>query len=135
MKKVSLREIVADKIVFAVLIAIYYWMWARKDWQSFYPVVQTVVFGFTFYYFFIRAMRLKKYKQEPVDEMAEMNLRRCDSICLKLCVAALIVIGFICALGRLVLTTEIIGYGLMAALILLSVVRTVIFWLMDTKGI
>lgn len=31
MKKVSLRELVADKIVFAVLIAVYYWMWARND--------------------------------------------------------------------------------------------------------
>ena len=29
MKKVSLREIVADKIVFAILIALYYWMWAE----------------------------------------------------------------------------------------------------------
>lgn len=135
MKKVSLREIVADKIVFAVLIAIYYWMWARKDWQSFYPAVQTVVFSFTFYYFFIRAVRLKKYKQEHVDEMAEMNLRKCDSICLKICVAFLVILGFVCALGRLVLTTEVIGYCLMAALILLSVVRTAIFWLMDTKGI
>ena len=31
MRKVSLREIVADKIVFAILIALYYWMWARND--------------------------------------------------------------------------------------------------------
>ena len=34
-----------------------------------------------------------------------------------------------------VLTTEIIGYGLMAALILISVVRTIIFYLMDKKGL
>ena len=36
MKKVSLREIVADKIVFAILIALYYWMWARNDWHNYY---------------------------------------------------------------------------------------------------
>ena len=34
MKKVSLRELVADKIVFAALIAVYYWMWSRNDWQE-----------------------------------------------------------------------------------------------------
>lgn len=30
-KKVSLREIVATKIGFALLLAGYYWTWARSD--------------------------------------------------------------------------------------------------------
>lgn len=77
----------------------------------------------------------QKYKQESPDEMAEANLWRCDAICLKISVAAFIVIGFTCAVGRMVLTTEIIGYGLMATLILISVVRTIIFYLMDKKGL
>lgn len=91
MKKVSLRELVADKIVFAALIAVYYWMWARNDWQESYATIQDVVFAFSFYYFVNRAIRLKKYKQEAVDEMAETNLKRCDSICLKIGAAAMIV--------------------------------------------
>lgn len=41
--------------------------------------------------------------------MAEANLHRCDSICLYLGKTALIVIGFACAIGRFVLTTEVIG--------------------------
>ena len=73
--------------------------------------------------------------QEAADEMAEANLHRCDSICLKVCMAALIGIGFACAIGRLVLTTEVIGYCLMGTLILIEVVRTVAFWLMDEKGL
>ena len=44
-------------------------------------------------------------------------------------------IGFACAIGRLVLTTEVIGYCLMGTLILIEVVRTVAFWLMDEKGL
>ena len=84
MKKVSLRELVADKIVFAVLLAVYYWMWARNDWRESYKTIQFVVFAFSFYYFVNRSIRLKKYKQEAVDEMAETNLKRCDSICLKI---------------------------------------------------
>ena len=126
MKKVSLRELVADKIIFSILIAMYYWMWARNDWKDYYTTVQNVIFAFSFYYFVSRAIRVKKYKQESPDEMAEANLWRCDAICLKISVAAV---------GRMVLTTEIIGYGLMAALILISVVRTIIFYLMDKKGL
>ena len=124
MKKVTLKELVADKIIFAVLVALYYWMWARNDWKDFYPTIQTVVGGFTFWYFVFRTIRVRKYKQEAADEMAEANLHRCDSICLKAC-----------AIGRLVLTTEVIGYCLMGTLILIEVVRTVAFWLMDEKGL
>ena len=135
MKKVTLRELVADKIIFAILIAVYYWMWARNDWKDYYQTIQYVTFVFTFFYFTFRASRLKKYKQEPIDEMAELNLKRCDSICLKLCVATFILIGFVCALGRLTLTTEVIGYCLMGLLFALSIIRTILFCLMDAKGL
>ena len=80
MKKVSLRELVADKIIFSILIAMYYWMWARNDWKDYYTTVQNVIFAFSFYYFVSRAIRVKKYKQESPDEMAEANLWRCDEI-------------------------------------------------------
>lgn len=40
MKKVSLRELVADKIIFAVLIAVYYWTWARNDWKDYYTTIR-----------------------------------------------------------------------------------------------
>ena len=135
-KKVSLRELVADKIVFAVLIAVYYWMWARNDWQESYATIQYVVSSAVWFYYVVsRAIRLKKYKQEAVDEMAETNLKRCDSICLKIGAAAIVVIGFACAVGRMVLTTEVIGYGLMGTLVALAVIRTVIFCVMDKEGI
>ena len=81
MKKVSLRELVADKIIFAILIAVYYWMWARNSWKDYYTTIQIVVCTFSFYYPVSRAIRLKKYKKEVPDEMAEANLRRCDKIC------------------------------------------------------
>ena len=42
MKKVTLKELVAGKIIFAVLVAFYYWMWARNDWKDFYPTIQTL---------------------------------------------------------------------------------------------
>lgn len=135
MKKVSLREIVADKIVFAILIALYYWMWARNDWHSYYTSIQYAVFAFTFFYFISRASRLRKYKQELPDEMSETNLKRCDAICLKIGAAAVIAISFVCAVGRLTITTDLIGYCLMGILIALAIVRTILFCIMDTKGV
>ena len=135
MKKVSLRELVADKIVYAVLLAMTYWLWARNDWKDYYTTIQYVIDVFAFFYFVSRSIRVKKYKQEAVDEMAETNLKRCDSICLKIGAAAMIVIGFVCAVGRMVLTTEIIGYCLMGTLAALAIIRTVIFCVMDKEGV
>lgn len=135
MKKVTLKELVADKILFAVLVAIYYWMWARNDWKDYYPTLQTIVIVFTFWYFAFRTIRVQKYKKETTDEMAVANLHRCDSICLNISKIALVLVGFACAIGRFALTTEVIGYFLMGTLILIEVVRTVVFWLMDEKGL
>ena len=135
MRKVSLREIVADKIVFAILIALYYWMWASNDWHNYYTSIQYAVFAFTFFYFISRASRLKKYKQELPDEMSEANLKRCDALCLKIGAAAIIVLSFVCAIGRLSITTDLIGYCLMGILIALAIIRTILFYIMDTKGV
>ena len=135
MRKVSLREIVADKIVFAILIALYYWMWARNVWHNYYTSIQYAVFAFTFFYFISRASRLKKYKQELPDEMSEAILKRCDALCLKIGAAAIIVLSFVCAIGRLSITTDLIGYCLMGILIALAIIRTILFYIMDTKGV
>ena len=135
MRKVSLREIVADKIVFAILIALYYWMWARNDWHNYSTSIQYAVFAFTFFYFISRASRLKKYKQELPDEMSEANLKRCDALCLKIGAAAIIVLSFVCAVGRLSITTDLIGYCLMGILIALAIIRTILFYIMDIKGV
>ena len=133
MKKVSLRELVADKIVYAVLLALTYWLWARNDWKDYYTTIQYVIDVFAFFYFVSRSIRVKKYKQEEPDEMSEANLKRCDAICLKIVVGLIVALGFVCAAGRFAISTEIIGYGLMGTLVLLAVIRTVLFCSMDKK--
>ena len=47
----------------------------------------------------------------------------------------MIVIGFVCAVGRMVLTTEVIGYALMGTLAALAIIRTVVFCVMDKEGV
>ena len=42
-KKVSLKEIVGTKIVYAIILTSYYWMWARTDWEDRYLTAQYVL--------------------------------------------------------------------------------------------
>ena len=69
------------------------------------------------------------------DEMSEANLKLCDALCLKIGAAAIIVLSFVCAVGRLSITTDLIGYCLMGILIALAIIRTILFYIMDTKGV
>ena len=88
MKKVSLREIVADKIVFAILIALYYWMWQEMTGTTIICQFNMLSLPLHSSILYSRASRLRKYKQELLDEMSEANLKRCDALCLKIGAAA-----------------------------------------------
>ncbi|MBE6909063.1 MAG: hypothetical protein E7474_05775 [Ruminococcaceae bacterium] len=133
-KKVTLKELVGARIVAAVCIAAYYWCWARGDWKNYYVSIQNFIAIFAFLFFWFLFVRERKYRKEVVDEMAAANLKRCDSICYKLSVAFMIVIGFLSAVLRFAVSSEVIGYMLMAVLVLMSVIRTVLFCYMDAKG-
>ena len=81
--KVSIREVVATKIIIAILIAGYYWMWSRSDWQPEYRQFSSYWGFLLFLILIVHYFRVKKYKKEYFDEFAEKNLLRCDAICLK----------------------------------------------------
>ena len=134
-KKVTMRELVGARIVLAVCIAVYYWCWARNDWHNYYTTITNAVAAFVLCFFAFLASRERKYKKEVADELAVANLRRCDSICLKIALTAIVCIGFLCAILRLTVTTEVIGYMLMGLLVCISVIRTILFCIMDTKGV
>ena len=53
--KVTLKELVGTKIIYAVLLVSYYWMWARRDWHDYYETVQMVVGIFTIVFFLLQA--------------------------------------------------------------------------------
>lgn len=132
-KKVTLLELVATKIICAVLIAAYYWMWARRDWHGFYGNIQYAVAIFTFIFLLSQASRIRKFKKEVADEMALANLKRADSICLKIMAAVSVITAFA---GAMELINQLqMGYIIMLLLIVVAIVRTVIFYVMDTKGV
>lgn len=136
-KRVSLKEIVGTKIVYAIILVSYYWMWARTDWKEWYPTLQHALGVFLIIFFLLRCMRIKKYKKESVDEMAEQSLRRCDSFCLKLFIAVMIIVAWSCAVLGHVNTVNmgIIGWMIVLSILALSVIRTVMFVIMDSKGV
>lgn len=64
--KVSLKEIVGTKIIYAILLVCYYWMWARRDWQNHYEVIQHMIIIFTIIFlqsrYTVSTSRAKKKK-------------------------------------------------------------------------
>lgn len=131
--KVTLKEMVGTKIIYAVLLVCYYWMWARRDWHDYYEAIQNIVVTFTIVFFGLQAARIYKFSKEEKDELAVQNLRRTDAIGLKIMIAAASVIAFACAVKCIDGTMA--GYALVGAVLALAVIRFVIFCVMDSKGI
>lgn len=136
-KKVTLTEIVGTKIIYALIMVSYYWMWARSDWKDYYETIQLVLSIFLVIFFMIYARRIKKYKKESMDEMAEYNLKRCDSICFKIFIVVMIITAFVGAiLGHSnTFSCGFIGWIIVLTILALTIIRTVIFIVMDSRGI
>ena len=131
--KVTLKELVGTKIIYAVLLVSYYWMWARRDWHDYYETVQMVVGIFTIVFFLLQAGRIRRYSKEEKDELAIQNLRRTDAIGLKVMIAADSIIAFACAVKCI--DEAMAGYALVGMILVLAVVRFIIFCVMDSKGV
>ena len=131
--KVTLKEIVGTKIIYAALLVCYYWMWARRDWHTYYETIQNTVFIFTIVFFALRASRVHKYSKEEKDELAIQNLRRTDAVGLKIMIAAAVVIAFACAVKAI--DGPAAGYALVGMILVLAVVRVIIFCVMDSRGV
>lgn len=136
-KPVSLKELVGTQIIFPIMLVSCYWMWARTDWQDWYRILQFVLGGFLFVFFILPCLRMEKYKKESVDELAERNLKRADSICLKIIVAAMTGIACACAImGHIhTLATAVIGWAIVLCILALAVIRTILFVLFDSTGL
>ena len=131
--KVTLKEMVGTKIIYATLLVCYYWMWVRRDWHHYYETIQNTVVIFTIVFFALRANRIYKYSKEEKDELAIQNLRRTDAVGLKIMIAAAVVIAFACAVRAI--DGPAAGYALVGMILVLAVVRFIIFCVMDSRGV
>ena len=129
--KVTLKEMVGTKIIYAALLVCYYWMWARRDWHDYYATIQHMVVIFTVVFFAIRAGRVYQYSKEGTDALAIQNLRKTDAVVFKILAAADIIIAFSCAVtfidGRMA------GYALVGTIFVLTVLRFILFCVMDKR--
>ncbi len=129
--KAALKEIVGTKIVYALLLACYYWMWARQDWHSYYDTIQNMVIIFSISFFALRTYRFHLYRKGEKDERADLTLRRIDAVLLKILAAADTIIAFACAVTFLDGRTA--GYALIGTMFILAVIRFVLFCAMCKK--
>lgn len=129
-KKVNLKVWMFLKAVPAVFFLLYYWMCTRSDFQPYYKYIQTVIFiitgltvGFQIEY---------ARKKDIFDEFAKENLRFADSICLKVAFALLILTAIACIFPPV--TAKTAGLCIAGGILLLAVLRAVIFFVIDRKG-
>lgn len=135
--KVSIREVVASKIVIAMLIAGYYWMWSRSDWKPEYQEISRI-WGFLLVLILAaHYYRVYKYKKENFDELAEKNLQRCDAICLKVFCVLMVITAYLGGiLGHVdAISTAQMGWIIMGSVVLITILHTIIFFIVDSKGV
>ena len=129
--KVTLKEIVGTKIVFALLLACYYWMWARRDWHNYYDAIQNAVALFSIIFFAEQAGRIDQDSKGEKNQQAIQNLRRIDAIGLKVMVAAAVIIAFACAVAFI--DGRAAGYVLVGTIFAIAVIRFILFCAMSNR--
>lgn len=136
-KKVSILEIVATKIVIALLVAGYYWMWSRSDWVPEYRQYSAYFGGFLSLILLAHYLRVHKYKKECFDELAIKTLQKCDAICLKVLTVLMIIIAYAGGiLGHVnAISTAMMGWLIIGSIIAIAMLRTMLFLILNSKGV
>ena len=136
-KKVSILEIVATKIVIALLVAGYYWMWSRSDWMPEYRQYSAYFGGFLFLILLAHYHRVHKYKKERFDELAIKTLRKCDAICLKVLTVLMVIAAYAGGiLGHVnAMSTAMMGWLIIGSIVAIAMLRTMLFLILNSKGV
>lgn len=136
-KKVSILEIVATKIVIALLVAGYYWMWSRSDWMPEYRQYSAYFGGFLFLILLAHYHRVHKYKKERFDELTIKTLRKCDAICLKVLTVLMVIVAYAGGiLGHVnAMSTAMMGWLIIGSIIAIAMLRTMLFLILNSKGV
>lgn len=136
-KKVSILEIVATKIVIALLVAGYYWMWSRSDWMPEYRQYSAYFGEFLFLILLAHYHRVHKYKKERFDELAIKTLRKCDAICLKVLTVLMVIVAYAGGiLGHVnAMSTAMMGWLIIGSIIAIAMLRTMLFLILNSKGV
>lgn len=126
-QRISLKVWMFVKIVSALLLVVFYWMCVRTDYKSIYTYLQYAILGCIFVFLVI----IKK-KRDIFDECAQEILSKTDSICFKM---SYVIFGILLLPCVLINTNSIvIGYGIVGGLAILTILRSIIFCVLDARG-
>lgn len=129
-KKINLSAWMFLKITSAALFLVFYWMCTRDSFHPAYMYIQTAVFAIAGLFVGFQISYAKK--KDIFDEFARENLKTTDSICLKIAYALMIIAAIVCIFTDF--SGVIAGYGILISILVLTILRAVIFTMIDKKG-
>ena len=126
-KRINLRVWMIVKILPSLFLFTYYCMGVRRYFQPIYIIIQYALIGSIIIFLIII-----RNKCDVFDEFARETLYKTDSICLNI---AYIFMGFM-LLPCLFITPNaiMIGYLIAGGIVVLSIIRTIIFCVIDSQG-
>ena len=135
-KKVSLRAWMFLKIAPSALLVVMYWTNVRTNYHPMHITITLIIIGFfcVFSYY--------DKKADLFDELAKDNLKRTDSICLKTAYAfgTISVFAYILLFSNRFLANSFevtgitIGYGIVFTILFFTILRAIIFSIIDKRG-
>lgn len=126
-KKISLKVWMSAKIIPALLLVVFYWMSVRTKYNPIYTYLQYAILACMFV-----SLHIVKRNRDIFDEYAKEILSKTDTICFKL---SYVIFGILLLPCVMINTNSIIiGYGIVGGLCILTVLRSVIFCVLDSKG-
>lgn len=125
-KKVNLRVwmgIVGIDIIVALMLLLYYWIYMSTDYKSDYLLVFLLM---------VVIILIFRRKTEGFEEFAKETLYKTDLICLR---ASYIIMAIILMLiASFTPSGVIIGYLIGGAIVFLTILRAIIFCVIDIRG-
>lgn len=125
-KKVSLKVWMIIKIIPALLLVLFYWMLVNKKYNPIHTYLQYAILACMFI-----SLYIVEKNRDVVDEYTKEILSKTNTVCLNLSYAIFGVLLFVCALNT---NSIVIGYGIVISLFILIVLRSIIFCVLDSRG-
>ena len=118
------------KAVPAVLLLLYYWMCTIEGYNPVFRYIHAATLVLAGVIVWAQISYARKHK--IFDEFARENLKTTDSICLKIAYALMVVATLACIFADF--SGIVAGYFVVGGILLLTIIRAIMFAVIDKKG-
>lgn len=129
-KTVNLSVWMFLKAVPAVLLLLYYWMCTIEGYNPVFRYIHAATLVLAGVIIWAQISYARKHK--IFDEFARENLKTTDSICLKIAYALMVVATLACIFADF--SGIVAGYFVVGGILLLTIIRAIMFAVIDKKG-